>query len=108
MVNLNPNRTEPPNMPPPTTEGWRREIKAAIRSHRTSLNYFSKISGIPLGTLDRFIKGAKLPRKYKRVFGLGKRDLFSMKPKDLLWKLQHREDWRGKNDRDSSAVHSGD
>ena len=92
MVNLNPNRTEPPNMPPPTTEGWRREIKAAIRSHRTSLNYFSKISGIPLGTLDRFIKGAKLPRKYKRVFGLGKRDLFSMKVKDLLWKLQNREE----------------
>ena len=107
MVNWNQNSTETPDMPPPTTEGWRREIRAAIRSHRISLTKFSEICGIPVGTLARFIKGKKLDKKYKRALGIDHRELHEMPPEDLLWKLKHREDWRG-NDRDSSGIHSGD
>ena len=94
MVNLkwSYDLSENGNMPPPDVEGWRRAIKKAIRSHRISLNYFSQISGIPLGNLSRFIEGKKLAKKYKRALGIDHRRLDEIPPDDLLWKLQHREE----------------
>ena len=57
-------------LPPPSTEGIRRAIKDANVVNGMPWQRINEITGIPIGTLTRFARGGKLPRKWKANLGL--------------------------------------
>ena len=87
-----------------------RKFLKACKNAGITYHQFEEVSGVNRYYYWKVVndENYKIPEHIiDKLDAHSKADLFALEPKDLLWKLQHREDWRG-NDRDSSAVHSGD